>query len=117
MNLEIICTGVFPDAMTAVDEAPSSTDNEITALKVSKEQVALFHEIQNQKQYRKQLRFLNVEDQSFSQKLLCEILRGARQPNRSDTPIVEVAEGIHDAWKMYTESPKLGEKMCLTRIR
>jgi CheY-like chemotaxis protein len=47
---------------------------------------------------------LVVEDQHFSQKLLCEILRGVRTPNSNESPTIEVTEYIQDAWMMFVKN-------------
>ena len=82
-------------------EAVNQGFNQDPALKASQEQVELFREISSQKPYRAQLQLLVVEDQIFSQKLLCEILRGVRMRNNNESPGIDAVQGIHDGWKIF----------------
>ncbi len=59
-----------------------------------------FNETRAEKPYRKQLQILVVEDQIFSQKLLCEIIRSSRS-NGQDAPVIDAVTGIHEGWKAY----------------
>ena len=54
-----------------------------------------------QRPFRKQLSILVVEDQVFSQRLLCDILRSARLRTSKETPSIDVAPTVQDAWKLY----------------
>jgi two-component system, chemotaxis family, chemotaxis protein CheY len=78
--------------------APDSISSTLTA---SREQIDLYREAQAQKPYRKQLQLLVVEDQVFSQKLLCEILRSVRVRNNNESPVIDATTGIHEAWKTF----------------
>jgi CheY-like chemotaxis protein len=71
------------------------------ALIATSAQAEHYNQVREQKPYRKQLQLLVVEDQIFSQKLLCEILRSARVKNNNETPMIDAVSGIHDAWKTY----------------
>lgn len=59
-----------------------------------------FNTTKNDRPYRKQLQILVAEDQVFSQKLLCEIIRGARAVGQ-DAPATDAVTGIQEAWKLY----------------
>ena len=76
-------------------------DGEVVTLKASPEQIRIYREACNQKPQRKRLEFLVVEDETFSQKLLCEILRGVRTHNNNESPGIEIAAGLRDAWKIF----------------
>lgn len=79
------------------------SDNEPTnssRLVLTDVQRARFAETKNQLPYRKQLHILVAEDQVFSQKLLCEIIRGVRSGGQ-DAPMIDVVSGIQEAWKIY----------------
>ncbi len=67
---------------------------------VTPEQVSSYIEIRDQRPFRKQLQILVVEDQIFSQRLLCEILRGARTSAR-EAPVVDAFQGIREAWELF----------------
>ena len=67
---------------------------------VTPEQVTSYIEIRDQRPFRKQLQVLVVEDQIFSQRLLCEILRGARSTTR-EAPAVDAVQGIREAWELF----------------
>jgi CheY-like chemotaxis protein len=71
------------------------------ALRVSQEQINLFQEASAQKAYRRQLHILVVEDQAFSQKLLCEILRGVRVRNNNESPFIDAVQSVREAWKIF----------------
>lgn len=73
------------------------------SLLVSPEQVDLYQEAVAQKPYRRQLHILVVEDQVFSQKLLCEILRGVRVHNNNESPCIDAVQGLRDAWKIFVK--------------
>jgi len=89
--------GVDNTEETSGDEA----DEGHKALRVSIEQTELYREAANQRAYRRQLHFLIVEDQVFSQKLLCEILRGVRMRNNNESPLIDTTQGVRDAWKLF----------------
>jgi CheY-like chemotaxis protein len=89
---------LFPDDE---DEDESQSEYASQSLKATTNQIECFQEARGQKPYHQQLHFLVVEDQAFSQKLLCDILRGARLRNNNETPIIDSVAGIHDAWKIY----------------
>ncbi|MER2519086.1 MAG: response regulator [Bdellovibrionales bacterium] len=82
------------------DESQTDTDPSST-LKATQEQVRIYKEGSRQKPYRKHLHMLVVEDQLFSQKLLCEILRGVRINNNNESPVIEAVEEMQDAWKLF----------------
>lgn len=88
-----------------MEDFEDDTDEEVAqgpaSLRVSPEQVELFQEACNQKPYRRQLNILVVEDQAFSQKLLCEILRGVRVRNNNDSPYVDAVQSVREAWKVF----------------
>ena len=90
---------------TGLDDFEDDTEEEVAqgpaALRVSPEQVELFQEACNQKPYRRQLHILVVEDQAFSQKLLCEILRGVRVRNNNESPFIDAVQSVRDAWKIF----------------
>ena len=88
------------DDDTEEDESLAAEDSAI-ALKASPEQVRLFREAHNQKPQRKRLEFLVVEDETFAQKLLCEILRGVRLQNNNESPSIETAPSLREAWKLF----------------
>ncbi len=67
---------------------------------VTPEQVTSYIEIRDQRPFRKQLQILVVEDQIFSQRLLCEILRGARSSTR-EAPSVDAVQTIREAWDLF----------------
>ena len=72
-----------------------------TRLSASEDQTVLFEERKLNRIYRKRLQVLIVEDQAFSQRILCEVLRGARSTTYHDGPEVDTATGIHEAWKKF----------------
>lgn len=85
-----------------------STGNQHTphsraSLIVSPEEVETYKRICRHKSCRKHLRILVVEDQVFSQRLLCQILQDSRHYAKSDAPRVDVAAGIHEGWALYLE--------------
>ncbi len=61
-----------------------------------------YQEIKTQKPYRKQMHVLVVEDQPFSQKLMCEIIRSAR-PVGQDNLVIDAVQGAGDAWKLFVK--------------
>lgn len=63
-------------------------------------QLDFFRATALQKPYRKQMQVLVVEDQVFSQKLLCEIIRSART-NNNDVPQIEALQSMQSAWKAF----------------
>lgn len=83
------------------EEAEADAEDGPAALRVSPEQLELFYDTNRQKPYRLQLQILVVEDQVFSQKLLCEILRGVRVRNNNESPCVDAVMTVRDAWKMF----------------
>lgn len=93
-----------------VDASPFDIDDEEETEKDSKgtksifavtpEQVTSYIEIRDQRPFRKQLQILVVEDQIFSQRLLCEILRGARTSTR-EAPAVDAVQTIREAWDLF----------------
>jgi CheY-like chemotaxis protein len=66
------------------------------------EELQHFQEAKNQKPYRKQLHVLVVEDQVFSQKLICEIIRGARQAGGGSLA-TDAVFGARDAWNLFVK--------------
>lgn len=88
-----------------LDDFEDDTAEEVAqgpaALRVSPEQIELFHEACAQKAYRRQLHILVVEDQVFSQKLLLEILRGVRVRNNNEGPMIDAVQSVRDAWKIF----------------
>lgn len=99
--LEEIESMPIPESVYSDDESDPEKAGSKPALTVSSAQIENYQELRSQKPYRKQLHFLVVEDQVFSQKLLCEILRSARMRNNNETPLIDTSQGIHDAWKHY----------------
>ncbi len=82
------------------DDGPQpQTAGPVVSLSVTPEQVDRFRDVKNQRPYRKHLEILVVEDQLFSQKLLCDIIRSAR--TSSEAPVVDAVQGIQDAWKLF----------------
>ena len=59
-----------------------------------------FNELKEQKLYRKQIHILVLEDQAFSQKLICEIIRGVRPVGR-DTLVIDAVSCLQEAWKLF----------------
>lgn len=57
-------------------------------------------EMRKERLYRRHLQILVVEDQVFSQKLLCEVIRSARYRNH-EAPVIDVVRGIREAWEVY----------------
>ncbi len=88
-------------------EIPDEEDTEDMAsgsdadLKPTPEQRDIYQESKSQKPYRRQLHMLVVEDQVFSQKLLCEILRAVRVRNNNDSPVIDVVQSVQEAWKIF----------------
>ncbi|MDX2028090.1 MAG: response regulator [Alphaproteobacteria bacterium] len=80
--------------VAAVETSPA-------ALALNQEQIEMYQDVRLQKLNRRQLQILIVEDQVFSQKLLGEILRDMRAHNHQDTPLIDMAQGIQEAWKIY----------------
>lgn len=87
------------------DNFEADTDEEQAqgpaSLRVSPEQVELFQEASAQKPYRRQLHILVAEDQVFSQKLLCEILRSVRVRNNNESPTIDAVQSVREAWKIF----------------
>lgn len=69
-------------------------------LVISAEEVQQFNELRQQRPYRKNLQVLVMEDQIFSQKLLCEIIRSSR-PNNRDSIAIDAVTTMQDAWKLF----------------
>jgi len=88
------------DIDTDTENPPEKTGNKQT-LVATPAQIEQLREMRSDKPYRKQLQLLVVEDQTFSQKLLCEILRSARVRNNNETPLIDAVMGIQEAWKTY----------------
>lgn len=84
-----------------MDLDPDNDASGGTNLKASPEQVDLYQHACGQKAYRRQLNILVVEDQVYSQKLLCEILRGVRVRNNNESPCIDAVQGVRDAWKLF----------------
>jgi len=103
-------TKAKPKIPVPVDASPFDIDDEEETEKDSKgtksifavtpEQVTSYIEIRDQRPFRKQLQILVVEDQIFSQRLLCEILRGARTTTR-EAPAVDAVQTIREAWDLF----------------
>lgn len=91
----------FPDE--ADDTSETSADDDGFELIANATQTELYQECALQKPYRTQLNILVVEDQIFSQRLLCEILRGARGRNGKDNAIIDAVQGVQDAWKLFVK--------------
>ena len=70
-------------------------------LSTTSSQIEPFRQLCSEKRYRRRLQLLVVEDQLFSQKLLCEVLRSARVLNNNESPLVDVVDSIAEAWKTF----------------
>ncbi len=104
-----------PDKLDRRDEAlieslpdddsgdPSRSDEPAMALRATTEQEDLYHDVCHHKSYRNNLHILIVEDQLFSQKLLCDVLRGIRLRNKSENPVIDAVQGLHEAWKIFVK--------------
>ncbi len=79
----------------------SNTQGGPAALVATSAQIEHYQQLCKEKRYRKQLHILVVEDQIFSQKLLCDVLRSVRAHNNNETPLVDAVDGIQEAWKLY----------------
>jgi CheY-like chemotaxis protein len=82
------------------DAALAVIDQNMGLLAATQAQIDLFQHTKLQKNNRKQLHALIVEDQVFSQKLLSDIIRSARG-EANDTPVVEAAQSVQGAWKAF----------------
>jgi len=91
----------IPEDIDGDDDHSSERMEAKPMLTATSAQAEHFQHMRVGKRYRKQLQILVVEDQIFSQKLLCDVLRNARTRNSNETPLVDATEGIHDAWKIY----------------
>ncbi len=85
------------------EEFAYEQEDEGPRLIASGDQLKIYTELRNRKPYRKQIQVLIVEDQIFSQRILAEILRGART-SFNDGAIVEMSQGITEAWKLFIKS-------------
>lgn len=85
----------------AQDDGTGEANEPPSALKASQEQIRIYHDNSRQRSCRKHLHMLVVEDQPFSQKLLCEILRGVRVNNNNESPMIEAVEDMQGAWKLF----------------
>lgn len=90
----------FPDAQ---DDEPNENEEPSTAFdpSVSSAQSEAYLDTAAQKIYRTNLHILVVEDQAFSQRLICEVLRGARIRNSKENPVIDAVQGIQEAWKIF----------------
>ena len=82
-------------------ELPESAPENVLSLKASQEQFPIFREAKNKNPLRRNLQFLVVEDEPFSQRLLCEILRGIHLNNTNESPPIDVENNTHNAWKTF----------------
>lgn len=82
------------------DNNQGDMDNLSPSLTATPEQISQFMSIKSQRSFRKQINILVVEDQFFSQKLLCDIIRGAKMTG-FDSPVVDTAEGLDGAWGIF----------------
>lgn len=104
-NKSEIATGRFldegdPMGWNLDEEEEEQSGSTASFLAVTPEMVRLFHDIRDQKRYSKKMNILVVEDHAFYQKLLCEIIRGARVPG-VESIMVDVADGLRAAWSIY----------------
>lgn len=72
----------------------------LSALHVTPADADLFEASRDLRSYRNELQILVVEDQVFSQRLLCDILRGTPACNKKTT-FIDTARGILEAWQLY----------------
>lgn len=91
----------FNPSQNTEDEDLMMIDNAAPLLHASGEQILRYHDMRNQKIHRKYLSLLVVEDQVFTQRLLCEILRGIRLRNNNESPIIESTGTLGEGWRIF----------------
>jgi CheY-like chemotaxis protein len=107
LKAEVKKTGVAATANTAdlrgwhdEDKNNELTRGSTNQLSITAEEFQNFNENKMQRIYRKQMQILVVEDQLFSQKLLCEIIRSVK-PAERDAIAIDAVTGIQDGWKQF----------------
>jgi CheY-like chemotaxis protein len=80
----------------------STAENGTAPIDLTLPELEAFQEIRDTRPYRDQLHILVVEDQIFSQKLLCDILVCAQTGYRK-APFIDTAPGIQEAWQLYVK--------------